>query len=178
MSKKKPAKKVKRPNLHEQLSERRGKRPVGHEGGKRVAALRHRANVIPSNGDLPTSTEVAPEKIPIGEAMRKAVEELGDVVVDNELAPQQLRELGDCFEEVTRRRAAYNARAEEAKTAKKGLDAATELLLEKVRTFTHPKPLPLFDQKQAEEDLSEMIGAGEVETVEDATELGLDGAPA
>lgn len=126
----------------------------------------HRMNVVKGNGALPTSTEVAPaddHKIPIGEAMRKAVADLGDVAIDNELAPQQLRELGDCFEEVTRRRAAYNARAEEAKTAKKGLDAATDLLLEKVRTFTHPAPLPLFDQRQAEADHAEMVaGAQEI----------------
>jgi hypothetical protein len=103
------------------------------------------------------------ETVPIGEAMRRAVEQLGEAVVDPGLAPTQLLELGALFEDVTRRKAAHTARAEEAKTAKKGLESAIEILLEKVRTFTHPAPLPLFDQKEAEADRAAMLNSGEVE---------------
>lgn len=116
----------------------------------------HRINRHGSNGSISESVEVAPEKIPIGEAMRRAVEELGEVVVDDQLAPQQMRELGDCLENVTRMQAAYDARAEEAKTAKKSLESAQNLLIEKVRLFTHPAPLPLFDGKEREQDQQTM----------------------
>lgn len=109
------------------------------------------------------SVEVAPSLVPVGEAMRLAVEQLGDVKIDPELAVSQLRQLSDCFEEVTRRKAAYEAKAEESKTAKKSLESATELLLEKVRSFTHPTALPLFDQAEAEEDRSDMLDGGDVE---------------
>jgi hypothetical protein len=122
----------------------------------------HRVNTINSNGDQPESREVAPEKVTVGEAMRRAVENLGEVVIDETMAPAQLRELAECFEQVTREQAAFDAKSEEAKTAKKALESATNLLLEKVRTFTHPTPMPLFDQQQAEEDL-EATGAADGE---------------
>lgn len=139
---------------------RRAKKPVGHENGKRVSALRGRVNTIPSNGDLPQSAEILPEPISIGEAMRKAAEALGDMVIDLELAPAQLRELGELYEDVARRQAAFNAKNEEAKTAKKSLESAQEMLLGKVKAFTHPAPLPLFDQQQAEDDEADMKAAG------------------
>lgn len=119
----------------------------------------HRVNTINSNGDLPESQEVAPEKVTVGEAMRRAVESLGEVVIDETMAPAHLREISEAYEQVVREQAAYDAKAEEAKTAKKSLESATNLLLEKVRAATHPQPLPLFDQKQAEQDLENMVGA-------------------
>lgn len=157
--KKKPAKKAKRrQNLHEQLSERRGKRPKKPETLTEASA-RGRVNTIPSNGDLPSSVEVAPEPVSIGEVMRQALDELGDIAIDPDLAIGQLHEIGEAYEEVVRRQAAYNARAEEAKTAKKSLEAAQEMVLEKVRAATHPKPLPLFDHQQAEDDRLDMLDA-------------------
>lgn len=124
---------------------------------------------VKANGGLPEGhAEPVPEPthVRIGEAMRLAVEELGDVKIDRELAPQQLSELADCYEEITRRQAAFNEKADEAKTAKKSLESATNLLLEKVRAFTHPKPLPLFDHEQAEDDLGAMTGTGSSEREE------------
>lgn len=91
--------------------------------------------------------------------MRRAVEELGDNVINTDLAPAQLRELGECYEEVARRQAAFNAKNDEAKTAKKSLESAQELLLAKVKEFTHPTPLPLFDQDEAEDDREDMLTA-------------------
>lgn len=112
----------------------------------------HRINRGGTNGSPSTSTEVAPEKVNIGEAMRRAVEALGEQKVDPNLAPIQMLELADAYEQVTRMQAAFDARSEEAKTAKKSLESATNLLLEKVRSFTHPAPLPLFDGQQREAD--------------------------
>lgn len=141
---------------------------------KRKKWSSQRGRTIPSNGSAESPINVAPEvdtKIPIGEAMRLAVKQLGDLKVDNDLAPQQLRELGDIVEDIARRQAAYDAKAEEAKTAKKSLESVQELLIEKVRTYTHPSPLPLFDEKQAEDDRAEMVAGGDVE------ELGIDETP-
>jgi hypothetical protein len=97
--------------------------------------------------------------------MRRAVEELGETVINDELAPAQLRQLAEAYEQVTREQAAFTKKSEEAKTAKKSLDGATEHLLGLVKEFTHPKPLPLFDMDQRESDQAEMI--------EGAQELGL-----
>lgn len=133
-------------------------KPKPHERGKKVT---HRVNTIRGNGTPPASVEVAAEKVPIGEAMRRAVEELGEVVIDDTLAPQQMRELSECYEDVTRRRAAWAEKNEDAKVAKKSLESATDLLLEKVRMFTHPVALPLFDQAQREDDLDKSLGSAE-----------------
>lgn len=119
----------------------------------------HRVTTINSNGDLPESREVAPEKLPAAEAVRRAIEQLGEVVIDDTLAPQQMRELADRYIEYARRKAEFDAKADAAKTAKKGLDTATELLLETFRSFAFPKPLPLFDTKQAEDDADKMLDA-------------------
>jgi len=132
------------------------------------ASETHTVTSRKSNGAMPESHAVPidePEHIPVGEAMRLAVEALGDVVIDNDLAPEQLRQLAACYEDVTRRQAAFNAKNDEAKTAKKSLESATNLLLEKVRTFTHPVALPLFDQTARESDHADMLaGAQDVET--------------
>lgn len=130
----------------------------------RAAAAKagHRVNTIKGNGAMPESREIAPDpRVPIGEAMRRAVEQLGDVVIDDTLAPQQLRELAAVYEDVAKAQAAFNAKAEDAKIAKKSLESVTALLLEKVRAFTHPTMLPLFDQAQAEDDRQRMLLAGE-----------------
>lgn len=130
--------------------------PKASSTAKRKTVV-HRINQHGTNGS--TSTEVAPEKVNIDEAMRRAVEALGEQKVDQNLAPTQMLELADCFEQVTRMQAAFDARSEEAKTAKKSLESATNLLLEKVRSFTHPAPLPLFDGQQREADQQRMESA-------------------
>lgn len=119
----------------------------------------HRVNTMPANGGLPDSREVAPALVPVGEAVRRAVEALGDVTVDDDLAPRQLRQLAELYDRVTEEQAAYDAKAEAAKVAKKALESATNLLLEQVRAFTHAVPLPLFDQTQAEDDRAKMVEA-------------------
>lgn len=133
---------------------------------KRWSANRSAAHK--TNGSVSEPLAVAPEpdeKVTIGEAMRQAVEALGEVIVDDQVAPQQMRQLGDCYEEITKRQAAYDAQAEKAKTAKKSLESAQELLLLKVREFTHPTPLPLFDHTQAESDRDDMLACGDVEEI-------------
>lgn len=144
-------------------------KPRAKAGRKNWSAQRGRT--VKSSGSVDQPIQVAPEpeeRVTIGEAMRIAVEKLGDVNVDKDLAPSQMAQLGECYEEWTRRQAAFDAKSEEAKTAKKSLESATELLLEKVRSFTHPSPLPLFDQKEAEDDRAEMVAGGDVE------ELGIE----
>lgn len=138
----------------------RAKKTAPRAKAGRKAWTAGRRNTHKANGSVAESAAAVPEpetKITIGEAMRRAVEELGEVIVDDTLAPQQLRELGECYEEVARRQAAYDAKAEEAKTAKKSLESAQALILEKVRTYTHPAPLPLFDAAQAEADEAAMV---------------------
>lgn len=123
----------------------------------RKPKVSHSVTASKSNGSLPVSTEVAPAPVPIGEAMRRAVEALGPVVIDQDKAVEQLRELADCHDHVTREQAAYFQKAEDAKIAKKALESATNLLLEKVRAFTHATPLPLFDHPQSDADHQRMI---------------------
>lgn len=132
---------------------------------KRQRWSANRGRKIKANGGVTESLPVAAEPnetITVGEAMRRAVESLGSVTISDELAPQQLRELGTLYEEVASRQAAYDAKAEEAKTAKKSLEVAQEMLLSRVKEFTHPSPLPLFDTTQAEGDLAAMVDGGEV----------------
>ena len=132
------------------------------EAKPRRGRVTHRVNTIKPNGSMSESVEIVPgpdERVTIGEAMRRAVEELGEVVVDDKLAPSQLRQLAEYYEDVTRAQAAFNEKSEAAKVAKKSLESATNLLLERVRAFTHPAPLPFFDQVQAEDGHQEMLDA-------------------
>jgi hypothetical protein len=152
---------------------RRARKPVGHEDGKRVAALRTRVTTLPSNGDHPSSMEVAPEPKPIAQAMREAVDALGDVQIDPDLAPSQLRQLSDAYENVTKAKAAFNAKNDDAKVAKKALESATDFLLERVKAFTHPAALPLFDTKQAESDEAAMVAGDDA-----PLDPGMDWTPA
>lgn len=122
-----------------------------------------RRNTLPSNGDAPESRDVLPEKVTIGEAQRRAVEALGDVTVDDAVAGEQLRQLAELYENVAREQAAYDRRSEDAKTAKKALESAQNLLMEQVRAFTHAKALPLFDRKEAEQDRERMIAGGTID---------------
>lgn len=136
----------------------------------------HRVNTIPGNGSAAESREVAPGPLPIGEAMRQAVEALGARTTDEGLSAGQLAELADCSEAVARAQAAYDRKAGEAKIAKKSLESATALLIERVRTFTHAAPLPLFDARQAEADRDNMLHAAELHVDQDAAEADPGGA--
>jgi hypothetical protein len=113
----------------------------------------------------------AGERVTIGEAMRLAVEKLGDVTIDNEFAPKQLREIGEI---ARRRRAAPSRLRREVRRSEDREEvprSATELLLERARAFTHPTPMPLFDHVQEEDDRAEMVAGGDVEElgVQEAT---------
>lgn len=126
----------------------------------------------PSNGGRP-ETHIQPvedNKVSIGEAMRLAVEALGPRAIDSELAQSQLNQLADALEERTRKAAAFDRKNDEAKTAKKALDVADEMIRTLVRDFTHPSPLPLFDAPQREADLGNMTTAevtdGQLEAID------------
>ena len=140
------------------------RKPSASASCKRVGASRtttHRPN-----GGLPTTHAAPAETVPIGEAMRRAVEQLGEVVIDDKLAASQLRELAECYDEIARDHAAFSAKSEAAKIAKKSLDASTNVLLEKVRAFTHPTPLPLFDGpkwSKVEQDERDMLAGEDVD---------------
>ena len=140
---------------------RQARKPSASASRKRVAALSRTTTHRP-NGSLPEAHTAPAEAVPIGEAMRRAVEQLGDVVIDDKLAASQLRELAECYDEIARNQAAFTAKSEAAKIAKKSLDASTNVLLEKLRAFTHPTPLPLFDQSDAEQDERDMLAGGDV----------------
>lgn len=119
----------------------------------------HRLNTHKPNGGLPASQEVAPEPVAIGEAVRRAIEDLGDTIIDESLAPSQLRELAGCLEHIVEEQTRYDKKSEEAKVAKKSLESAQAFLIERVKAFTHPTPMPLFDKVQAEEDEKDMLDA-------------------
>lgn len=155
-----------RPNKGEagDMTRRRGKGKAPKDDGAATEPVAsHRVNVIPSNGAPSTSAAVAPEKVNAGEAMRQAAAELGDVAVDNDLAPAQMRELGEMYEDIARRRAAFNVKADLAKDAKKALETAETALLERVRMYTHKPAMPLFDKVEAETDHAAMLDAAENE---------------
>lgn len=118
---------------------------------------------FPSNGDAPSAIEPAPLRPTIGEIIRKAVLDLGEAKVDPDLATQQLRQLGEAVEEITRRKAEFDARSDEAKTAKKGYEGAVDHLVRLATEFTHPTPLPLFDASEREDDQQAMESAASAE---------------
>jgi hypothetical protein len=144
-----------------QMAKKKAGKPRGKKKPEKRAPVTHRVNTIKGNGAMPTSTEIAPAEPTIGEAMRLAVEALGDVVIDENLAPAQMRELAEAYERVTEEKAAFDKKNDAAKVAKKAWESAQNLLLEKVRAFTHPAPLPLFDQQQAEDDEDAMLDGGD-----------------
>lgn len=138
-------------------TKRKATKPAKIASTPKRKTVTHRLHTFKGNGAPAESREVAPEPIPIGEAMRRAVDALGEVVIDDGLASAQLRELAELYERVTAEQTAFDEKAEAAKVAKKSVESATNLLLERVRAFTHAAPLPLFDQQQAEQDRSDML---------------------
>jgi hypothetical protein len=95
--------------------------------------------------------------VKVGEAVRQAVEALGVPAFDNGLSPEQLKDLSDAYDAVVRETAAYKAKKWAAKIAKDSLKSATELLLGKVKTFTHPAPLPLFEAAKEADAVAQMV---------------------
>lgn len=89
-------------------------------------------------------------------AVKNFAASLGSMKIDKAQAPEQMEELGTLLEDVAKAKATADAKADEAKTAKGTYESKVNLLLEKLRGFTHPKALPLFDQTQAESDLIDM----------------------
>lgn len=90
----------------------------------------------------------------VGSAVTKAVKEftasLGPKKVDGAKAEAQMNTLADLLEDVATAKAKADEKAADAKTAKGTYESKVNLFLERVRTFTHPKALPLFDA--ADED--------------------------
>jgi hypothetical protein len=83
----------------------------------------------------------------------------GKIAIDAEKTADQMGRLAEAYEDVMRQQAIYNDKAERAKSAKKKLDSAKDLLLKLVGEFTHKAPLPLFDQVEAESDHERMLDA-------------------
>jgi hypothetical protein len=89
-------------------------------------------------------------------AIKNFAANLGSMKIDKLQAADQMEELGELLEDVAKALGTSITKADEAKTAKGTYDSKVNLLLEKLRGFTHPKALPLFDQHQAEADLVDM----------------------
>jgi hypothetical protein len=108
----------------------------------------------------PEPEPVAPPvgALSIEAAMEHAVQALGPVTIDPQLAPEHLSELAECYDEIERTAAKLARKTEDAKTAREAHQVAVDHLLERVRAMTHPDPLPLFDAPQAEADRDRMIG--------------------
>jgi hypothetical protein len=108
--------------------------------------------------------KVAKTAAVIGGAVAKAVKNfavnLGAMKIDKVAAADQMEELGELLEEVAKAKGVADEKAEAAKTAKSTYESKVNLFMEKVRGFTHPKSLPLFDAAQRETDQRSMLDAG------------------
>lgn len=89
-------------------------------------------------------------------AVKNFAASLGSMKIDKALAADQMEELGTLLEDVAAAKVTADTKAEDAKTAKGTYESKVNLLLEKLRGFTHPKALPLFDAVQREADLVDM----------------------
>lgn len=127
------------------------KKPGGRRGTDRPRAVRQ------------TVTKVREVANRVGGSVAKAVKNfsanLGAMKIDKGAAPDQLEELGTLLEDVAGAKATADEKAETAKTAKATYESKVNLLLEKLRGFTHPKALPLFDGPAREADQKTMLDA-------------------
>jgi hypothetical protein len=98
------------------------------------------------------------------------------IQIDDELAAGQLRELAELQTEVNAATSTYNVKKDAAAVAKKTVESKTELLLEKLRLFTHPPSLPLFDQTQHNRDVTRMLDADK-DAKDQATGEGMPESP-
>jgi len=110
-----------------------------------------------ANGAAGPVMSVPEPDLPLEESIKKAIEELGELAVDESSAPKHLRELADDYHEVVRTQTILAKRVDAVKIAKKSVDSATAVLLEKLRSCTHQKPLPLFNVKDREADQANML---------------------
>jgi hypothetical protein len=129
-------------------------------------AKRSKMQIVKPGGALPEAS-FAP--VPVAEAIASAQESLGEPKTDEGLTADQARQLSECSERVDRARKVYEDKREAAKTAKEALDGARDELERKVKAFTHPEPLPLFDGKQAEADVAKMVEGDGLTIVDDPT---------
>jgi hypothetical protein len=127
--------------------------------------------VVKPGGALPEAS-FAP--VPVAEAIAQAQESLGEPIVDAGLTADQARQLSECSDRVDKARKVYEDKREAAKTAKETLENAREELERKVKAFTHPAALPLFDGPQAEADRAKMVEAPEVHVGPEVTDDDLE----
>lgn len=165
---------------------RQPKKAVGHD--KRVLALkkpssgRKREDTTPERVSETTRTQAnrvnnrkpAYDGTPNYTAPQTPTPaDIGDspITIDEGLAAGQLRELAELQADVNKATTAYNVKKDAAKVAKDTVDSKTNLLLEKLRMFTHPTALPLFDQKIESRAVTQMKQGEMVPLpVEDETE--------
>ena len=100
-----------------------------------------------------------------GPVIKKAVKTLlasmGALEINDAQAAKQLRELGRDLEHVAQALQLAEDRKDSAKDAQKDYEALVNRTLEKLRSFTHPKAMPLFDAEEREADQREMLAAAE-----------------
>jgi Sec-independent protein translocase protein TatA len=97
----------------------------------------------------------------VGKAVGNFAKSLGEMKVDHVRAGDQMEELGTLLEDLAKAKTSADEKAEAAKTAKATVESKTNLLLEKMRGFTHPKSLPLFEAAEREADQKNMLDAVE-----------------
>lgn len=98
---------------------------------KRKPAYDGTPNYTPEKENPPTSPFVADSPI----------------TIDADLAAAQLEELANLHADVLRAAHIAEEKKEAASTAKKTVESKTGLLMDRLRAFTHPPSLPLFDQQ-------------------------------
>lgn len=97
----------------------------------------------------------------VGKAVANFAKSLGEMKIDDDAAADQMHEIGDALEDVAKAKMIADDKAETAKTAKATYESKVNLFMEKVRGFTHPKSLPLFDAPAAEKDRQQMLDAAD-----------------
>lgn len=153
---------------------RQPKKAVGHD--KRVSALKKSA--APRPGPVPTAARTASNRInkrkPAYDGTPNYTPDVPNlptppfiadspIQVDDDLAGAQLRELAELQSDLLRAQHVAEDKKEAAATAKKTVESKTELLLEKLRMFTHPPSLPLFDQKTESRAVTRMVQGEPIE---------------
>ena len=135
--------------------------------GERMAKKKAPKKTTPKKATQKKKTvkAVTAKAAKLGGAVSKAVKafstNLGAMNVSMDDAPAQMMELGELLEDVAKAKDTADSKAADAKTAKATYESKVNLLLEKLRGFTHPKALPLFDATEREQDLKGMQAADE-----------------
>jgi hypothetical protein len=95
----------------------------------------------------------------VGKAVATFAKSLGEMKIDDKAAADQMHEIGTMLEDVARAKGMADDKAEASKLAKQSYESKVNLFMEKVRGFTHPKSLPLFDAAEREADQKDMLDA-------------------